>query len=100
MSVNDDQQAATILAFLFIPNQIYVFRAMSSPIIRNTWLYLQFLILSTGIAAGWCIGWAGNAFRLIHDTNQQQYRCKYRQVFLMMGEDIARNTYNWLGINK
>ena len=34
--VNDDQQDATILAYLFIPNQLYVFRAMSSPIIRST----------------------------------------------------------------
>jgi len=34
--VNDDQQVATILAYLFIPNQFYIFRAMSSPIIRST----------------------------------------------------------------
>ena len=33
---NDDQQDATILAYLFIPNQLYFFRAMSSPIIRST----------------------------------------------------------------
>ena len=33
-----------------------MFRAMFSPIIRSTWLYLQHLILSTGIAAGWCHG--------------------------------------------
>ena len=26
--------------------------------------------------------------------------CKYSQVLLMMGEDIARNMYSWLGINK
>jgi hypothetical protein len=54
INVNDDQQDATILAYLFIPNQLYMFRAMSSPIIRSTGLYLQLLILSTGIAAGWC----------------------------------------------
>ena len=29
--VNDDQQDATILAYLFISNQLYMFRAMSSP---------------------------------------------------------------------
>ena len=52
--VNDDQQDATILSYLFIPNQLYMFRAMSSPIVRSTSLYLQHLILSTGIAAGWC----------------------------------------------
>jgi len=31
-----DQQGATILVYLFIPNQLYMFRAMSSPIIRST----------------------------------------------------------------
>ena len=34
--VNDDQQDATILVYLFIPNQLYMFRAMSLPIIRRT----------------------------------------------------------------
>ena len=57
--VNDDQQDATILAYLFIPNQLYTFRAMTSPIISSTWLHLQLLILSTDIAAGWCHGWDG-----------------------------------------
>jgi len=36
--VNDDQQDSTILAHLFIPNQLYMFRTMSLPIIRNIWL--------------------------------------------------------------
>ena len=36
ITVYDDQQDATILAYLFIPNQPYMFRAMSSPIIRST----------------------------------------------------------------
>ena len=52
MTVNDYQQDATILVYLFIPNQLYMFRAMSLPIIRSTWLYLQLLMLSTDIAAG------------------------------------------------
>ena len=30
--------------YLFIPNQLYMFRTMFSPIIRSTWLYLQLLI--------------------------------------------------------
>jgi len=47
--------------YLFIPNQFYMCRAMSSPIIRSTWLYLQPLILPTDIAAGWCHGWGGTA---------------------------------------
>ena len=34
--LNGDQQDATILAYLFIPNQRYTFRMMSSPIIRST----------------------------------------------------------------
>jgi len=36
LTVNGDQQDATILAYLFITNQLYMFRAMSSPIIRST----------------------------------------------------------------
>jgi len=36
MVVNVDQQDTTVLAYLFIPNQLYMFRAMSSPIIRST----------------------------------------------------------------
>ena len=28
--VNDDQEDTTILVYLFIPNQLYMFRAMSS----------------------------------------------------------------------
>ena len=50
--VINDQQDATISDYLFIPNQLYMFRAMFSPIIRSTWMYLQFLVLSTDIAAG------------------------------------------------
>ena len=34
--VNDDQKDANILAYLFVPNQLYTFRTMSSPIIRIT----------------------------------------------------------------
>ena len=36
ITVNDDQQDATILASLFIPNQLQMFQAMFSPIIRGT----------------------------------------------------------------
>jgi len=52
--VDDNLQDATILVYLFIHNQLYMFRAMFSPIIRSTWLYLQLLILSTVTAVG-CI---------------------------------------------
>ena len=61
MTVNDDQQDATIQVYLFIPGQLYMFRAMFSPIIRSAWLYLQSLVLSTDVAAGWCHGWDGTA---------------------------------------
>ena len=56
MIVNYEQQDATILAYLFIPNQLYMFRVKSSPIIRSTWLYLQLLILFADTAAGSSIG--------------------------------------------
>ena len=38
-------------------SQLYMFRAMFLPIIRSTWLYLQFLVVCTQVAAGWCYGW-------------------------------------------
>ena len=81
--VNDDQKDANILAYLFIPCQLYMFRAMSSPIIRSTWLYLQLLILTTDIPAGWYQPAA------IPEDNVRS--CKYSQVLLMIGEDIAPN---------
>jgi hypothetical protein len=45
---------------LIIPRQLYMFRAMFSPIIRNILLYLQYLVVFTQVAAGWCLGWVGN----------------------------------------
>jgi len=87
--LNDDQQDAIILGYLFIPNQLYMFRVMFSPIIRSTWLYLQHLRLSTGIAAGWYHGWEGIEPAAILVGNIRC--CKYSQVLLMMGEDIIRN---------
>ena len=44
-------------------------------------------------------------FHLVHDTGRQQYsstirNCKYSQVLLMMGENIDRNMYCRLGMNK
>jgi hypothetical protein len=42
-----------------------MFRVMSSPIIRSTWLYLQLLVLSTDVAVGWCHGWDETRFHLI-----------------------------------
>ena len=90
--VNGDQQDATILVYLFIPNQLYMFRATSSPIIRSTWLYLQLLILSTGIAGVMDEMERSSISSMtpaIPVDNTR--RCKYNQVLLMMGEDISRN---------
>jgi len=53
--VNDNQKDAAILVYLFIPNQLYIFQT-SSPIIMSISPYLELLILSTDIAAGWCHG--------------------------------------------
>jgi hypothetical protein len=43
-----------------IPSRLYMFLAMFSPIISSTWLYLQYLVVFTQVAAGWCrqqLGW-------------------------------------------
>ena len=32
-------------------------RAVFSPIVRSTWLYLQYLVVFTQAAAGWCLEW-------------------------------------------
>jgi len=59
-----------------------MFRAMFSPIIGSTWPYLQYLVVFTQFAAGWCLEWVETQFQLIR---------KYSQVLPMMGENIARN---------
>ena len=59
-----------------------MFRAMFSPIIRSTLLFLQYLVVFIQVAASWqpAETW----------VNTTRY-CKYSKVFLMMGENIARN---------
>jgi hypothetical protein len=52
---------------IFIPSQLYMFRAKFSPIIGSAWLYLQHLVVFTQVAAGWC-----HAFQLIHYTSWQR----------------------------
>jgi len=54
---------------------------MFSPIIRSTWLYLQYLVVFTQVVAGWCLGHLGEYYQI----------CKYSVVLLMMGENISRN---------
>jgi hypothetical protein len=61
-----------------------MFRVMFSPIIKSTWLYLQYLVVFTQVADGWCPKWVETELcRLWGD--------KYSRVLLMMGENIARN---------
>ena len=107
MIVNDDRQDATIYVYLFIPNQLYMFRAMFSPNIRITWMYLQLLIVSTDIAAGWCHGWDGTQFHLILDTSRQQYRCTISETvysvkcsWLWAKTSPDSCTDDWVQINK
>jgi len=45
-------------------------RAMFSPIIRSTWLYLQYLLVFTQVAA--ISNELKQQFQLIQDTNRQQ----------------------------
>ena len=78
--VNDDQQNAIILVYLFIPNQLYMFRAMCSPIVRSTWLYLQLLVLSTDTAAGWCHGWDGK-MELTYGHQLYMFRAMCSPIF-------------------
>jgi len=82
-----------------------MFRTMFSPIIRSTWLYLQYLVLFTKVAAGRCHGWVETAVSTHpwHQpaatwVNTTRY-CKYNQVLLMMGENIARNMYSRIGMS-
>jgi hypothetical protein len=53
-----------------IQSRLYMFRAMFSPIIRSTWLYLQYLVVFTQVAAGWCPQWVETAYKI---TNKMHY---------------------------
>ena len=90
MKVTNKMQLYRLIDFLC---QLYMFRAMFSPIIRSTRLYLQYLVVFTQAAAGWCLGCVETHPR--HQlaatwVNTTRY-CKYSLVLLMMGENIARN---------
>jgi len=43
--------------WFIIPSQLCMFRAIFSPLIRSTWLYLQHLVVFTQVAAGLCLKW-------------------------------------------
>jgi hypothetical protein len=49
--------------WFIIPCRLYMFRVMFSPIIRSTWLYLQYLVVFTQVAAGWCRRMGGSQGR-------------------------------------
>jgi hypothetical protein len=59
-----------------------MFRAMISPIIMSTGLYLQHPVIFTTVVASCQL-----AATLVNITGC----CKYSQVLMMMGENIARN---------
>jgi hypothetical protein len=99
---------------IYYSSQLYMFQAIFWPIIRSTWPYLQYLVVFTQVAAGWCLGWVETelcalwgALHTSHKPhssvsthprhqpaatwmNTTRY-CKYGQVLLMMGQSIARN---------
>jgi len=55
-----------------------MFRAMFSPTIRSTWLYLEYVVVFTQIAAGWCLWWV----MYIYQTNENKFTlslCTVRQ---------------------
>ena len=80
----ENNQQDALYRLIIIPSRIYMFRVMFSPIIRNLRLYLQYLVVFTQVAAGWC---HQPAAALVCTT---RYR-KYSQVLRMMGENLARN---------
>jgi hypothetical protein len=71
MKVTNKMQLYRLIYFFC---QLCMFRAMFSPIIRSTWLYLQYLAVFTQVAVGWCLGWVETAkqFQLIQVNSRQQ----------------------------
>jgi hypothetical protein len=84
--VTDDQQDATILVYLFIPNQLYMLREMISTIIRSI------MVASSGATRmRWnCV--SPHSFYQPAAISVDNIRsCKFSQMLLMTGENIARN---------
>jgi len=69
----DNQQDATILIYLLLISSTCFGRCFS-PIIRSSSLYLQLLVLSTDVAAGWCCVLGGNQLHPTRYTSQQQHQ--------------------------
>ena len=89
------------LVYFVVPNQLYIFRGMFSPIIRSTWLYLQHLIQSTHVAAGRCHVPSRPWHRPASTEMDYIWSSKYSQLLLMMDENIAEICRaDWVQINK
>jgi hypothetical protein len=54
-----------------IVSRLYMFREMFSLIIKSTLQYLQYLLVFTQVAAGWCPEWFETQFQLIWDNSRQ-----------------------------
>jgi len=70
---SNQQDATMYVNLLFLVNSTRFGRF--SPIIGSTWLYLQYLVVFTQVAAGWFEARLTNHivhFQLIQDTSQQQ----------------------------
>jgi hypothetical protein len=57
-----------------------MFRAMFSPIIRSTWLYLQYLVVLIQVAVGWCLRW-------VKITHNLYVQCILMVIFIVIMAD-------------
>jgi len=53
-----------------------MFRAMFLPIMRSTWLYLQYLVVFTQVAAGWYPEWVETAKQLLMMGEKSPETCR------------------------
>jgi len=70
-----NQQDATFFRSIYFYKLLYMFQAVSSPIIRSTKLYIQRQVLSNPYCCLllWWMRWNSMEFHLIHDSSRQQY---------------------------
>ena len=94
--LNDDHQDAIILTYLFIPNQLYMFRAVFVHHQEHLTLFTASYIVHRYCC--WLVSWMRWNCSTISSMTPASCNivdnirsCKYSQVLLMMGEDIARN---------
>jgi hypothetical protein len=72
ISLKYNRQDATFSRYIYFYKLLYMFQAVSPPIIRSTNLYIQHQALPTNTAAI-VDGMEFSEFHLIHDSNRQQY---------------------------